>query len=141
LPGQTMEVSLPAVEDADSALLERLSAFIDADDGLMHSVERFCQENCRAIDEQGRLTSDALGTFSLQAMQTHQAFVSMVERLLEEHISSFGLTVDDFVGVVRRSGVEAGGRGAQLLRTIEATTDFDVLMSMMADTRRDGCLL
>jgi hypothetical protein len=65
----------------------------------------------------------------------------MVERLLEEHISSFGLTVDDFVGVVRRSGVEAGGRGAQLLRTIEATTDFDVLMSMMADTRRDGCLL
>ena len=54
------------------------------------------------------------------------------EAVLEQHIATLGLSLDEFVAVVaRRGGAQEGTDGERLLKAVESLTNFDVFCDLM----------
>lgn len=100
-----IELSLPAGPETDEQLLEQVvEAVLDDESGVMRHIEAWCLENCRRQQSwPSRMHSeDNTVEFSLEATVVHTEFVALYERLLEQQLSTLGLTSDDFVALVRR---------------------------------------
>ena len=87
MAGSCISVNLPAAPDTDQVLLSRISDFIDDDEsGFMKPIEDFCLAQCHRVTDSAR-SSTEVKEFSLQTQEVHAEYVSLVERLLEEHLA------------------------------------------------------
>ena len=63
----------------------------------------------------------------------HLEFVTLVESLLENYVTSLGTDTAEFVSIVEQT--DAADR-ERLLRSIDAMSDFHVFVGMVHDTSR-----
>ena len=134
--GHTISINLPAGPDTDAELISRVTSYLEDDDSrLMQQVEAFAVANAHRVTDMPRVTSEAMGEFSLETQGVHAEYVELVEKLLEELLLSLGLSAADFAAIVRRAGADAASAGGAVMRLIDGLTDFDVFVQMMEDTR------
>ena len=134
--GETVSIDIPATPEADATLLAAVQQQTD-DASFMTQIEDYCRQHAHLVAERSRkCAAEETTEYSLTTQEVHRGYAELVERLLEEHIvTALGLPVEDFVGVVRRAGVDGDGAGNELLRTVESLTDFDVFCAMIDDMR------
>ena len=132
--GDTVSIEIPATEDADEQLLAAVfSQLSDAD--LMWKIYGFGREHAHMVSGRGRTGAadfDPVTEYSLATHEAHSKFCAMLEAVLEQHIATLGLSLDEFVAVVaRRGGALEGTDGERLLKAVESLTNFDVFCDLM----------
>ena len=130
--GDTIAVDLPTFESV-AAEIDELEAVRQSVDQLASSrrIESFCLEHAAAF---GELAEGA--EYPLHCTEVHQRFVVLVEELLGQVIAEHGFDDEEsFVALVARSGAESRG---QLLKAVDAMTDFESFIALMRDARDSG---
>jgi hypothetical protein len=107
----------------ESAVLE----FLEDEGGVLsEAIEQFCSANCNSFEAESKSEM-----YQCSYTELHEAFKTMVEDHLTAFIDKRGLSVVDFVELMK-------GESHPLLRAIEATTDFDVFVMMMREVKEHG---
>ena len=125
----------------DVELVERVSYFMDEDPRYVRRIEQFFLLYCATFGEPSERRQDELECkeYPLEYQIVHQRYIKLVEVLLVELLDSFGVTPEAFVEVICRCGaLQNGKRGHSLLRSINATHDFDGFLALMHDAKLMG---
>jgi hypothetical protein len=107
-----------------SAVLE----FLEDEGGTLNqAIEIFCEEHAHAFEAESKSEM-----YQCSYTEIHENFKKMVEDHLAEFIDKKGLSIIDFVELIKSEPSHP------LLRSIEATTDFDVFVMMMREVKEHG---
>ena len=116
------------VESRHDRLAVAVLAHLEEEGGaLAQAIEKFCVANCGNFE--GESKSEM---YKVDYTVLHEEFQALVEDSLSTFIKAQGLSVLEFVDVMRQQPLHP------LLRSIEATTDFDVFVSMMRECKEHG---
>ena len=130
-----------AATAADVDLLERVAFYMEEDASFVEAVDAFLLEHCGKFGHpsERRCDGDELKEYPLEYQTIHARYIRLVERLLEQLLTSLGTTSEGFVDTLRRCGAtEQGKRGQAILRTIDATSDFDDFLGLVHDAKLMG---
>jgi len=108
-------------------------------DVFLDTITTFCGKHCKKFGNECRQDlGDKVTEFPIEYHQIHQSFVKVVEKELQKFIKTCGLTQEEFISTLHRSGLSPGLRGYEVLRSIDAMIDFDIFMHFVQDAKHGG---
>ena len=114
------------------SIVTKLSQYFFDDESFAGRFERWVEDKAPVID----LALDE-DEYSLRYTEIYEEFKALYEGMLETYIESQGSSVRDFYGELREATErDPDGPEATMGLIMLATTDFDVFMLMMKESRR-----
>ena len=127
---------------SEAQLLRKVLTLMEEDDSpMLQRIEKWCFSVCDQFKGiKSRASSvDPITEYPLQCRETHTNYVKLVEVELEQFLTLEETTVPEFLDILARRD-DLADLTDNLIRCLEALTDFDVFVAMMEDAEQ-GALL